>query len=68
MNYNITPPSLNKSNEMVAPMSDTVRVSNNLDLDHAQHFVGHDLDSNCLQRLSVEDTSRQRQYGHNLKT
>ena len=35
-------------------------VSNNLDPDHARHFVGPDLGPNCLQRLSADDTSRQR--------
>ena len=38
----------------------TIGVSNSLDLDQAQHFVGPDLGPNCLQRLSAEDTSRQR--------
>ena len=28
-------------------------------LDQAQYSVGPDLDPNCLQRLSAEDTSRQ---------
>ena len=30
----------------------SIRVSNNLDPDHAGHFVGPDLGRNCLQRLS----------------
>ena len=38
----------------------TNRVSNRLDPDQARHFVGPDLGPNCLQRLSVDDTSRQR--------
>ena len=38
----------------------TIRVSNSLDLDQARHFVGPDLGPNCLQRLSADDTSRQR--------
>ena len=33
----------------------TIRVSKSLDLDHGRH-VGPDLDPNCLQRLSAEDT------------
>ena len=37
-----------------------IRVSNSLDLDQDQHSVGPDLDSNCLQRLSADDTGRQR--------
>ena len=37
-----------------------MRVSNILDPDQARHFVGPDLDANCLQRLSADDTSRQR--------
>ena len=32
-----------------------IRVSNSLDPDQAQHFVGSDLGPNCLQRLSAED-------------
>ena len=35
-------------------------MSNSLDLDQARHFVGPDLDPNCFQRLSADDTSRQR--------
>ena len=35
-------------------------MSNSLDPDQANNFVGPDLDPNCLQRLSAEDTSRQR--------
>ena len=31
-----------------------------LDPDKARHFVGPDLSSNCLQRLSADDISRQR--------
>ena len=37
----------------------TIRVTNSLDQDQA-HFVGPDLGPNCLQRLSADDTSRQR--------
>ena len=37
-----------------------IRVSNSLDPDQARHFVGPDLGPNCLQRLSADDTSRQR--------
>ena len=36
----------------------TIRVSNSLDLDHAQQYVGPDLGPNCLQKLSTDDTSR----------
>ena len=38
----------------------TIRVSNSLDPDQARHFVWPDLGPNCLQRLSAENTSRQR--------
>ena len=38
----------------------TIRVSNGLDPDQHRHSVGPDLDPNCLQRLSADDTSRQR--------
>ena len=36
----------------------TIRVSNNLDPDQTQHFVGPDLSPNCLQRLSADGKSR----------
>ena len=36
----------------------TIRVANSLDSDQARHFVGPDLGSNCLQRLSADDTRR----------
>ena len=35
-------------------------MSNSLDPDQARDFVTPDLGPNCLQRLSAEDTSRQR--------
>ena len=35
-------------------------MSNNLDLDQARDFVGPDLGPNCLQKLSADDISRQR--------
>ena len=44
------------------PFRDTIRVSNNLDPDKARHFVGPYLVSNCLQRSSTDDTSRQKVY------
>ena len=34
----------------------TIRVSNSLDPDKAQHKVGPDLGPNCLQRLKGDDT------------
>ena len=42
------------------PFRNTIRVSNSLDPDQAQHFVRPDLGPNCLQRLSADDSSRQR--------
>ena len=36
----------------------TIRVSNNLNPDQAWHFVGPDLGQNCLQKLSVDNTTR----------
>ena len=33
-----------------------LRVSNKLNPGQARHFVGPDLDSNCLQRLSADET------------
>ena len=38
----------------------TIRVSNSLDPDQTRLYVGADLGTNCLQRLSVDDSSRQR--------
>ena len=35
-------------------------MSNSFDPDQARHFVWPDLSSNCLQRLSAGDTSKQR--------
>ena len=35
-------------------------MSNSLDPDQVRRFVGPDLGPNCLQRLSADDTSRQR--------
>ena len=35
-------------------------MSNSLDLDQAQHTVEPDLVPNCLQKLSADNTSRQR--------
>ena len=32
-------------------------MSNNLDPDQDRHYVGPDLDPNCLQRLSADDKS-----------
>ena len=37
-----------------------IRVSSSLDPDQVQQNVGPDLDPNCLQWLSADDTSRQR--------
>ena len=36
----------------------TIRVSNSMDPDLARHFIGPDLGSNCLQRLSADNKSR----------
>ena len=38
----------------------TIRVSISWDPDKIQHFVGHDMGPNRLQRLSADDTNRQR--------
>ena len=37
----------------------TIRMSNSLDSDQDRRFVGPDLVPSCLQRLSVDGTSRQ---------
>ena len=41
-------------------------MSNILDPDQARQLVGPDLGPNCLQRLSADDTSRQKVNGENL--
>ena len=41
------------------------RMSSSLNPDHARRFVGPDLGPNCLQRLSADDTSKQRVYDDN---
>ena len=38
----------------------TIRVTNSLHPDQPQHFIGSDLGPNRLQRLSADDTSKQR--------
>ena len=38
----------------------TIRVSSSLDSDQARHFIEPDMGPNCLQRLSADNTSRQR--------
>ena len=43
-----------------------IRASNSLDPDLALHFVRPDLDPNCLQRLSTDDTSKKRFFCHLL--
>ena len=51
---------LTKSSFSKNSFRNTFRMSNSFDPDHARHSVGRDLGSNCLQRLSADDTSRQR--------
>ena len=41
------------------PLRNAVRLTNRLDSDQAQHFVGPDFGPNCVQKLSTDDTSRQ---------
>ena len=38
----------------------TTRVSKSLDPDQARRFIGPDLGPDCLQKLSADDTSRQK--------
>ena len=49
-----------KSTFLKNSFRNTIRVSNSLDPDQGRHFVGPDLGPNCLQSLSADDTSRQR--------
>ena len=41
-------------------VKNTTRMSNSLDPDQVQLFIGPDLGPNCLQRLLADDTSTQR--------
>ena len=41
-------------------LRNTIRVSNSFDPDQVLHFVWSDPCPNCLQRLSVEDTSKEK--------
>ena len=45
-------------NQLFEKFFQEYRVSNSLDPDQAQHFVGPDLSTNCLQKLSADDTRR----------
>ena len=47
-----------KSTFLKNSLENTNRVSNRLDPDQAQHVVGPDLGTNCLQRLSADDTNK----------
>ena len=40
-------------------LRNTILMSYNLDPDQAQRFIGPDLGSNCLPRLSADDTGKQ---------
>ena len=40
-------------------IGNTIRVSNSLDPDQNRHPVGPDLDPNCLQRLSTDNTRKE---------
>ena len=55
-----------KINILKNSFGNTIKVSNSLNPDQARHFVGPDLDPNCLQRLSADDTSKQRVRGYFL--
>ena len=48
-------------------LRNSIRVSNSLDPDQAQHFVGPDLGPNCLQRLSADNTIRQKAKHNHYK-
>ena len=46
----------------------SIRVSNWLDPDQDRQNIGPDLDPNCLQKYSADDTSRQRVNGNLAST
>ena len=50
-------PIFSKSTFSKNSFRNTFKVSNSLDPDQAQHFVGPDLGPNCLQRLSADNTT-----------
>ena len=43
-------------NQLFRKKNSGIPLSNRLDPDQAQHFVGSDLGPNCLQKLSADDT------------
>ena len=43
--------------QKILSRKNTIRVSNSLDPDQDRHFVGPDLGSTCLQRLSAKVTA-----------
>ena len=45
--------------KILSEYSQSVKI-NSLDPDQARHFVRPDLGTNCLQKLSADDTSKQR--------
>ena len=49
---------LSKSTFSKISFRNTIRMSNSLDPDPARLYVGFDLNPNCLQTLSADDTSR----------
>ena len=49
-----------KSTFLQNSFRNTIKVSNSLDPDQARHYVRPDLVPNCLQRLSADVTSKQR--------
>ena len=49
-----------KSTFLKSSFRNTIRVSNSLASDQAQHFVGPDLGPNCFLNLSVDGNSRYR--------
>ena len=54
----LSPADFFKINFFKKNLSGKPSVSNILDSDEAQHFVRPDLGTNCLQKLSANDTSR----------
>ena len=55
-----------KSTFSKSSFKNAIRVSNSLNPNQAQHFVGPDMGPNCLQKLSAVNTSRQRVKFNNL--
>ena len=63
--YNVNTRTYWMTHKKINIFRNSIKVSNSLDLDQTRRFVGPDLGPNCSQKLSADDTGRERV---NLKT